>query len=167
MMRPCARYVRRRVFCNRPLVQAFSYRKGVLTGACWTTMFLMKRSSSSRFFASAFDSAFFRRRRTNLTDFSGQRPTDSCSTFSIPPTTNQGRRTLGRLELLRLASTANATSESAEGDDLLVVLDVAEVGVRLRELEAYTPKIRPSVHFPPRKTNSTDRSERPQPRACS
>ena len=45
-------------------------------------------------------------------------------------------RTLGRLELLRLASTANATSESAEGDDLLVVLDVAEVGVRLRELEA-------------------------------
>ena len=44
------------------------------TGACCTTMFLMTKSSTSKFFASAFDSAFFRRRVMNLTDFSGQRP---------------------------------------------------------------------------------------------
>lgn len=37
-------------------------------------MLLMYRSSSSMFLASAFDSAFFRRRVMNLTDFSGQRP---------------------------------------------------------------------------------------------
>ena len=44
------------------------------TGACCTTIFLITRFSSSKLFASAFDSAFFKRRVINLTDFSGQRP---------------------------------------------------------------------------------------------
>ena len=47
---------------------------GKPTGACCTTMFLIIKSSTSKFFASAFDSAFFKRRVMNLTDFSGQRP---------------------------------------------------------------------------------------------
>ena len=52
-------------------------------------------------------------------------------------------RTLGRLELLRLAGTADTTSKSAERNDLLVLLDITEVGVGLRELEAYTPSNSP------------------------
>ena len=44
--------------------------------------------------------------------------------------------TLSRLELLGLASTADTTRETAEGNDLLVFGNVAEVRVRLRELEA-------------------------------
>lgn len=44
------------------------------TGACCTTMFLILRSSTSMFFASALDSAFFNKRVMNLIDFSGQRP---------------------------------------------------------------------------------------------
>ena len=49
------------------------------------------------------------------------------------------KRTLSRLELLGLAGAANTTREAAEGDDLLVVRDVAKVGVRLRELESCIP----------------------------
>lgn len=60
--------------CRDQEARMSMHKNGRRTGACWTTIFLMKRSSSSRFFASAFDSAFFKRRRTNLTDFSGQRP---------------------------------------------------------------------------------------------
>ena len=53
------------------------------------------------------------------------------------------KRTLSRLELLGLAGAANTTREAAEGDDLLVVRDVAKVGVRLRELEACIPLSQP------------------------
>lgn len=59
----------------------WSMNDDIRTGACCTTMFLMKRSSSSRFLASAFDSAFFNRRRINLTDFSGQRPIKMCKYY--------------------------------------------------------------------------------------
>ena len=45
-------------------------------------------------------------------------------------------RTQCRLELFRLRRATDTTGEATEGDDLLVVLDVAEVRVRLRELEA-------------------------------
>lgn len=44
---------------------------------------------------------------------------------------SRSRLTLGRLELLRLGRTADTASESSEGDDLLVLLNVAEVGVGL------------------------------------
>ena len=46
-------------------------------------------------------------------------------------------RTLGRLELLGLASTADATSEPTEGDDLLVLRDISKVSVGLGQLETY------------------------------
>ena len=57
-------------------------------------------------------------------------------------------RTLSRLELLRLASTADTTVEPPEGDDLVVGEDIAEVGVRLRQLKAYIP-FHFSIPFPP------------------
>jgi hypothetical protein len=44
---------------------------------------------------------------------------------------------LCRLELLRLASTADTTVKSPEGNNLLVLRDVAEVGICLWEFEAY------------------------------
>lgn len=40
------------------------------------------------------------------------------------------------LELLRLAGTADTTVESPERDNLLVLRDVAEVGIRLWEFKA-------------------------------
>ena len=40
-------------------------------------MFLIVNSSTSMFLASAFDSAFFNKRRIKRTDFSGQRPEPS------------------------------------------------------------------------------------------
>lgn len=45
-------------------------------------------------------------------------------------------RTLGRLELLRLGSTSNTSRKAPEWDDLLVLRNVAEVRVRLRQFEA-------------------------------
>ena len=57
-------------------------------------------------------------------------------------------RTLSRLELLRLAGTANTTVEPPEGNDLVVGEDIAEVGVRLRQLEAYIP-FHFNIPFPP------------------
>ena len=56
-------------------------------------------------------------------------------------------RTLSRLELLRLASTADTTVEPPEGDDLVVGEDIAEVGVRLRQLEAYISHSTSISHF--------------------
>jgi hypothetical protein len=92
-------------------------------------MFLIIRLSSSKLFASAFDSAFFKRRVMNLTDFSGQRPVTGCECNTEK--TGDVNRTLRRLELLRLAGTADATIESPERDDLFVLRDVAEVCVCL------------------------------------
>jgi hypothetical protein len=46
-------------------------------------------------------------------------------------------RTPRRLELLRLAGAASAASEPTERNALVVLGDVAEVSVRLRELQAY------------------------------
>ena len=45
------------------------------------------------------------------------------------------KRTLSRLELLRLAGAADTTREAAEGDDLLVLGYVSEIRVRLSEFE--------------------------------
>lgn len=45
-------------------------------------------------------------------------------------------RTLGGLECLRLRSSANTAVESPEGNALLVLLDVGEVGVGLGKLHA-------------------------------
>jgi hypothetical protein len=45
--------------------------------------------------------------------------------------------TLCRLELLRLAGTADTTVESPERNNLLVLRDVAEVGIRLWEFKAW------------------------------
>lgn len=101
-------------------------------------MLLMYSSSSSKFFASAFDSAFFRRRLMNLTDFSGQRPADGMLNFPV----YLGAcllRTLCRLELLGLAGTANTTSKTTKGDDLLVFRDVTKVCVGLGQLETCNP----------------------------
>lgn len=107
------------------------------TGACWTTIFLMIRSSSSKLFASALDSAFFKRRVMNLTDFSGQRPVvmmlDLSSSYDLLPST---KVTLGRLELFGLASTTNATRITTEGNDLFVLHDIAEVSVCLGQFQA-------------------------------
>lgn len=82
----------------------------------------------------------------NLTDFSGQRPIFGGYKCSKTHTSLQVR-TLSSLELLGLASTTNTTSESSERDDLLVLRNVAEVGVRLGQLETYniTPKTAPSI----------------------
>ena len=41
-----------------------------------------------------------------------------------------------RLELLRLAGTADTTIESPEGNNLLVLQDVTEIGIRLWEFKA-------------------------------
>lgn len=58
--------------------------------------------------------------------------------------------TLSRLELLRLTRTPDTTSKPTEGNNLLVVLHVAEVGVRLGQFETcrlnYTRK--PSERMP-------------------
>ena len=98
----------------------------------------MVRSSSSRDLASAFDSAFLSRRRMYLHDFSGQRP-------KIPQyeqtrrsgTGKFGLRTLCGLELLGLRSASNATIETTERNDLLVLLDIGEVGVGLGQFKTY------------------------------
>ena len=45
-------------------------------------------------------------------------------------------RTLCRLELFRLAGTADATVESPERNDLFMIFDVAEICICLRELKA-------------------------------
>jgi hypothetical protein len=65
----------------------------------------------------------------NLTDFSGQRPVTGCRCNTEK--TGDVNRTLRRLELLRLAGTADATIKSPERDDLFVLRDVAEVCVCL------------------------------------
>jgi hypothetical protein len=52
------------------------------------------------------------------------------------------RRTLGGLELLGLGGAADTSGEATEGNTLIVLGDVAEVGVRLRELEAWNIAIR-------------------------
>jgi hypothetical protein len=74
----------------------------------------------------------------NLTDFSGQRPT--CPIRNqyfkfISHDRAKKTRTQCRLELLRLASTANTTRIPPERYDLFVVFDVAEVGVCLGQFE--------------------------------
>ena len=66
----------------------------------------------------------------NWTDLTGHRPGLSA------PSLHQ-RLTLGSLELLCLGSSADTTCESSEGDDLFVVLDIGEVGVRLFQVHAY------------------------------
>lgn len=45
--------------------------------------------------------------------------------------------TLCRLELLGLASTADAASEPTEGDNLFVLSNVSKVSIGLGQLEAY------------------------------
>ena len=44
--------------------------------------------------------------------------------------------TLGGVELLSLSSSSDTSGESSERDDLLVLLNVGEVGVSLGELHA-------------------------------
>jgi hypothetical protein len=151
---------------------AFSQR-ATHTGACWTTMFRMYRSSNSRFFASAFDSAFFRRRVMNLTDFSGQRPMIQLM-FRLPILLSSyscSLHTLGRLELLGLRSAANATSEPTERNDLLVVGDITKVSVGLGQLKTYqqsgTSSLQYSTSAKFRNWLLTHRSARPPPHACS
>ncbi len=48
----------------------------------------------------------------------------------------KANRTLCRLELLRLAGTADTTIESPEGNNLIVLQDVTEVGICLWEFKA-------------------------------
>ena len=71
----------------------------------------------------------------NLTLFSGQRPEKRNKRTDIS-VQSHALRTLRRLELLRLGSTSNTTVEAPEWNDLLVLCDVSEVGVRLCQLEA-------------------------------
>jgi hypothetical protein len=56
----------------------------------------------------------------------------------IPPSYNRqiSSLTFSGLELLGLRRSANTTSESPERDDLLVLGDVVQVGVRLLEVPA-------------------------------
>ena len=70
----------------------------------------------------------------NCTDFSGHRPVQR-----IPSQFGPGgyERTLRCLELFGLTGPSNTTGEPSERDDLLVFLDVAEVGIGLREFEAF------------------------------
>lgn len=72
----------------------------------------------------------------NFTDFSGQRPfqIESISCQHLE-TKHQTKRTLRRLELLRLGRASNTSCEPSEGDDLLVLRDIAEIGVGFGELE--------------------------------
>lgn len=71
------------------------------------------------------------------TDFSGQRPIAEVS-GSAGIIFGAGH-TLSRLELLRLARTSNTTRKATEGDNLLVFLHVAEVGVCLGQLKTCVP----------------------------
>jgi len=62
----------------------------------------------------------------NWTDLTGQRPGVRgvwCRWAK--------RLTFGGLELLGLGSTSDTTGESSERNDLLLLLDIGEVGVRL------------------------------------
>ena len=90
-------------------------------------------------FASALDSAFLRSRRMNFTYFSGQRPIVKIGQRLSCKIRRVAKRTLSSLELLRLASTSNTSSETAERNDLLVLLDITQVVVGLGELEAWQP----------------------------
>ena len=103
------------------------------TGACWTTMFFMYNSSSSRLFESAFASAFFNSLRMNLTDFSGQRPKSAWRGCEAPCCDHRpaGKPTLSSTELFSLRSATNTPIKSPERDDLLVLLDISEVTVGL------------------------------------
>jgi len=79
-------------------------------------MFLITRLSGSKLFASAFDSAFFQETGNEFDRF--LRPATLC-----------------RLELLGLACTTDATVKSPERNNLLVLRDIAEVGIRLGQFE--------------------------------
>lgn len=70
----------------------------------------------------------------NLTDFSGQRPVVAILGLSSKC---DEELTLGRLELLCLASTTDATRETTERDDLFVFHNVAEVSVSLGQFHAW------------------------------
>lgn len=108
------------------------------------------------FFASAFDSAFFSRRRTNLTDFSGQRPVTR--KLWMMDDWDGGLHTLGGLELLGLACASDTAREAAVGYDLLVLADVRKVSIRLCELEACVhPLVLVSqpIHHPLRTSQSS------------
>lgn len=122
-----------------------------------TTMFLMMSSSTARSLASALDSAFFKSRRRKPTDLTGHRPEHVSPalmpvshvhnhrpapvfhTFNHNPRFSQclamdcagAELTLGGAELLGLRGPANAAREPPERNNLLVLLDVAEVRVRL------------------------------------
>jgi hypothetical protein len=63
--------------------------------------------------------------------------------------------TLGRLKLLSLGSTADTTREPSEWDDLLVILNVGEVGVRLRQVHPWRNEPNPTgSSFPPTRDRS-------------
>ena len=89
------------------------------------------------FLASAFASAFLRRRVMNLTLFTGQRPSDEYRSSVFVWICRILVRTLCHLELPSLTSAANVTLEASERNTLLVVRNVSEVVVRLREFEAW------------------------------
>ena len=97
-------------------------------------MFLMTSSSTSKFLASAFDSAFLSKRVMNLMDFSGQRP--KAKDEARNQYLRSQARTLGCLELLCLPCASNTASESSEGNHTVVVTNIGEVCVRLLELQA-------------------------------
>jgi hypothetical protein len=71
----------------------------------------------------------------NWTDFSGHRPV---AFQTVPSQFGLGgyERTLRCLELFGLTGPSNTTGKPPERNDLLVFLDVAEVGIGLREFEA-------------------------------
>lgn len=71
----------------------------------------------------------------NLTDFSGQRPVQSKLKTKVVRDQGYNGRTLGSLELLRLACPSNTTREPPERNNTFVILDIAEVGIGLREFE--------------------------------
>lgn len=97
------------------------------TGACYTTMFRMKRSSTSMFFASAFDST------NNLTDF---RANDLRNSHSLARFDSRSQITHPACsKLFCLTGTTNTSSKSPERNDLFAVRDIAEVGVYLCEFE--------------------------------
>ena len=111
-------------------------------------MFLITNSSFSKSLASAFDSAFFNKLRMNRTDFSGQRPVKKTRRMidGLVSTNEKdislarcSRLTLGGTELLGLGGTSDSSSEPSERNDLLVLLDVGQVGVGL--LEVHTCRV--------------------------
>jgi hypothetical protein len=102
-------------------------------------MFLIVRSSSSKFLASALDSAFFSSRKMNSTDFAGHRPFGPLHELWASKA-RRSARTLCVAEFFCLARTAYTAREPSERDDSFMLLDVREIGVCLGQLETCCTK---------------------------